>query len=37
MDGYRRPDPEMAVVLSAIKATVKGGSIGKLRERPRGG
>ncbi|MEV4944968.1 helix-turn-helix domain-containing protein [Streptomyces sp. NPDC053755] len=36
MDGHRRHDPGMAVVLSAIKATVKGG-IGKLRERPRGG
>jgi transcriptional regulator with XRE-family HTH domain len=35
MDGYRRRDPEMAIVVSAIKATVKGG-IGKLRERPRG-
>ncbi|MFG3250335.1 telomere-associated protein Tap [Streptomyces sp. NPDC048187] len=35
MDGYRQRDPELAVVVSAIKATVKGG-IGKLRERPRG-
>ncbi|MFJ8768806.1 telomere-associated protein Tap [Streptomyces clavifer] len=35
MDGYRQRDPQMALVLSAIKATVKGG-IGKLRERPRG-
>ncbi|MFB6513095.1 helix-turn-helix domain-containing protein [Streptomyces virginiae] len=35
MDGYRDRDPEMAIVVSAIKATVKGG-IGKLRERPRG-
>ncbi|MEU4729562.1 helix-turn-helix domain-containing protein [Streptomyces sp. NPDC023588] len=35
MDGYRQRDPEMAIVVSAIKATVKGG-IGKLRERPRG-
>ncbi|MEU3907246.1 helix-turn-helix domain-containing protein [Streptomyces goshikiensis] len=35
MDGYRQCDPEMAIVVSAIKATVKGG-IGKLRERPRG-
>lgn len=34
MDGYRGRDPEMAIVVSAIKATVKGG-IGKLRERPR--
>ncbi|MFD9030929.1 telomere-associated protein Tap, partial [Streptomyces sp. NPDC059567] len=36
MDGYKQHDPEMAIVVSAIKATVKGG-IGKLRERPRGG
>ncbi|WP_331742030.1 helix-turn-helix domain-containing protein (plasmid) [Streptomyces sp. NBC_00726] len=36
MEGYRERDPQLAVVLSAIKATVKGG-IGKLRERPRGG
>ncbi|MFJ1991907.1 telomere-associated protein Tap [Streptomyces asiaticus] len=36
MDGHRQADPRMAIVLSAIKATVKGG-IGKLRERPRGG
>jgi transcriptional regulator with XRE-family HTH domain len=35
MDGYRQRDPELAIVVSAIKATVKGG-IGKLRERPRG-
>ncbi|GHB28274.1 MULTISPECIES: telomere-associated protein Tap [Streptomyces] len=35
MDGYRQRDPQMALVLSAVKATVKGG-IGKLRERPRG-
>ncbi|MFF5157783.1 telomere-associated protein Tap [Streptomyces sp. NPDC000348] len=35
MDGYRRRDPQLAVVASAIKATVKGG-LGKLRERPRG-
>ncbi|MEW1893401.1 helix-turn-helix domain-containing protein [Streptomyces sp. NPDC085659] len=36
MEGYRDRDPQLAVVLSAVKATVKGG-IGKLRERPRGG
>ncbi|MGW1160283.1 telomere-associated protein Tap [Streptomyces sp. NPDC002519] len=36
MDGYRQRDPEMAIVLDAIKSTVKGG-IGKLRERARGG
>ena len=35
MDGYRLRDPGLAVVVSAVKATVKGG-IGKLRERPRG-
>ncbi|MER6085481.1 helix-turn-helix transcriptional regulator [Streptomyces sp. NPDC001833] len=35
MDGYRQRDPELAIVVSVIKATVKGG-IGKLRERPRG-
>ncbi|MBJ6630190.1 telomere-associated protein Tap [Streptomyces griseoincarnatus] len=35
MDGYKERDPELAIVISAIKATVKGG-LGKLRERPRG-
>ncbi|MFE0425400.1 telomere-associated protein Tap [Streptomyces sp. NPDC058953] len=35
MDGYRTRDPELAFVVSAVKATVKGG-LGKLRERPRG-
>ncbi|WP_329374924.1 telomere-associated protein Tap [Streptomyces sp. NBC_01483] len=35
MDGYRNRDPELAIVVSAVKATVKGG-LGKLRERPRG-
>ncbi|MEE1736405.1 helix-turn-helix transcriptional regulator [Streptomyces sp. BE147] len=35
MDGYKSRDPELALVVTAIKATVKGG-IGKLRERPRG-
>jgi hypothetical protein len=35
MDGYRDRDPHLAIVASAIKATVKGG-LGKLRERPRG-
>ncbi|MFF1420248.1 telomere-associated protein Tap [Streptomyces sp. NPDC058280] len=35
MDGYRQRDPGLAIVVSAIKATVKGG-LGKLRERPRG-
>ncbi|MFD9224926.1 telomere-associated protein Tap [Streptomyces sp. NPDC060064] len=35
MDGYRQRDEQLAIVVSAVKATVKGG-IGKLRERPRG-
>ncbi|WP_030772250.1 telomere-associated protein Tap [Streptomyces sp. NRRL F-2664] len=35
MDGHKNRDPELAIVASAIKATVKGG-LGKLRERPRG-
>ncbi|MFE1797748.1 telomere-associated protein Tap [Streptomyces sp. NPDC059517] len=35
MDGYRSRDPELAIVIAAVKATVKGG-LGKLRERPRG-
>ncbi len=35
MDGYRERDANLAIVVSAIKATVKGG-LGKLRERPRG-
>ncbi|MEV8387781.1 transcriptional regulator, partial [Streptomyces chartreusis] len=35
MDGYQTRDPGLAIVATAIKATVKGG-IGKLRERPRG-
>ncbi|GGV53448.1 telomere-associated protein Tap [Streptomyces spectabilis] len=35
MDGYKARDPQLAIVVSAIKATVKGG-LGKLRERPRG-
>lgn len=35
MNGYKSRDPELAIVVSAIKATVKGG-LGKLRERPRG-
>ncbi|MGA5699624.1 telomere-associated protein Tap [Peterkaempfera bronchialis] len=35
MDRHKQADPAMAAVLSAIKATVKGG-IGKLRERPQG-
>ncbi|WP_165985913.1 telomere-associated protein Tap [Streptomyces sp. YIM 98790] len=35
MERHKATDPAMAAVLSAIKATVKGG-IGKLRERPQG-
>ncbi|MDO0917874.1 helix-turn-helix domain-containing protein [Streptomyces sp. DT2A-34] len=35
MDGYKERDPQLAIAVSAIKATVKGG-LGKLRERPRG-
>ncbi|NSL42896.1 helix-turn-helix transcriptional regulator [Streptomyces sp. 8P21H-1] len=35
MDGYKARDPQLAIVTTAIKATVKGG-LGKLRERPRG-
>ncbi|MFI9358515.1 telomere-associated protein Tap [Streptomyces lydicus] len=36
MDGYSSRDPELAIVLGAIKMTVKGG-IGKLQEKARGG
>ncbi|MEV1067018.1 helix-turn-helix transcriptional regulator [Streptomyces sp. NPDC050263] len=35
MSGWRQRDPELAIVVNAVKATVKGG-LGKLRERPRG-
>ncbi|WP_405827016.1 telomere-associated protein Tap [Streptomyces sp. NBC_00105] len=35
MEVHKQTDPAMAAVLSAVKATVKGG-IGKLRERPQG-
>ncbi|MFI9419155.1 telomere-associated protein Tap [Streptomyces werraensis] len=35
MDSYTDRDPDLGLVVSAIKATVKGG-LGKLRERPRG-
>ncbi|WP_336319885.1 telomere-associated protein Tap [Streptomyces lavendofoliae] len=35
MDGCKERDPDLAIVVAAIKATVKGG-LGKLRERPRG-
>ncbi|MGW1930366.1 telomere-associated protein Tap [Streptomyces sp. NPDC001919] len=34
MGGYKARDPELGIVVSAVKATVKGG-LGKLRERPR--
>ncbi len=36
MDGYRQRDAELAIVVDAIKMTVKG-SIGKLQEKARGG
>ncbi|WP_326800674.1 helix-turn-helix domain-containing protein [Streptomyces sp. NBC_01788] len=35
MDGWRGRDPQLGIVVDAVKATVKGG-LGKLRERPRG-
>ncbi|MFF7311615.1 telomere-associated protein Tap [Streptomyces sp. NPDC008137] len=35
MDQHKQTDPALAAVLTAIKATVKGG-VGKLRERPQG-
>ncbi|MEU1280280.1 helix-turn-helix transcriptional regulator [Streptomyces sp. NPDC005805] len=35
MERHQQADPALAAVLSAIKATVKGG-VGKLRERPQG-
>lgn len=35
MEQHKQADPALAAVLSAIKATVKGG-VGKLRERPQG-
>ncbi|MCG7527789.1 helix-turn-helix transcriptional regulator [Streptomyces sp. OfavH-34-F] len=35
MEHHKQKDPALAAVLSAIKATVKGG-VGKLRERPQG-
>ncbi|WP_261994064.1 telomere-associated protein Tap [Streptomyces sp. t39] len=35
MQGHKTRDPDLAIVVSAVKATVKGG-LGKLRERPRG-
>ncbi|MFD7900567.1 telomere-associated protein Tap [Streptomyces sp. NPDC059743] len=36
MDGYRQRDPELGIVVDAVKMTVKGG-IGKLQEKARGG
>ncbi|MEU9608507.1 helix-turn-helix domain-containing protein [Streptomyces sp. NPDC048057] len=36
MDGYKQRDPQTAIVLDAIKSTVKNG-IGKFQERARGG
>jgi DNA-binding transcriptional regulator YiaG len=36
MNGYKQRDPELAIVVDAIKMTVKGG-IGKLQEKARGG
>ncbi|MFQ6856020.1 helix-turn-helix domain-containing protein [Streptomyces sp. 35M1] len=36
MDGYKRRDPQAALVLDAIKSTVKNG-IGKFQEKARGG
>ncbi|WP_460036898.1 telomere-associated protein Tap [Streptomyces cavourensis] len=36
MDGYKQRDPQMAIVLDAIKSTVKNG-IGKFQEKARGG
>lgn len=35
MERHKEVDPALAAVLSAIKATVKGG-VGRLRERPQG-
>ncbi|MFF3467604.1 telomere-associated protein Tap [Streptomyces sp. NPDC002619] len=36
MDGYKQRDAELAIVVDAVKMTVKGG-IGKLQEKARGG
>ncbi|MEV7658598.1 helix-turn-helix transcriptional regulator [Streptomyces anulatus] len=36
MDGHKGRDPELGIVLDAVKMTVKGG-IGKLQEKARGG
>ncbi|MBT2674784.1 helix-turn-helix transcriptional regulator [Streptomyces sp. ISL-14] len=36
MDGYKSRDPELGIVVDAVKMTVKGG-LGKLQEKARGG
>ncbi|MEV7881887.1 telomere-associated protein Tap [Streptomyces microflavus] len=36
MDGYKGRDPELGIVVDAVKMTVKGG-IGKMQEKARGG
>ncbi|MEV6182267.1 helix-turn-helix transcriptional regulator [Streptomyces sp. NPDC052015] len=36
MDGYKNRDPELGIVVDAVKMTLKGG-IGKLQEKARGG
>ncbi|MDX5575573.1 transcriptional regulator [Streptomyces sp. ID01-9D] len=36
MDGYKGQDPELGIVVDAVKMTVKGG-LGKLQEKARGG
>ncbi|WP_030872774.1 telomere-associated protein Tap [Streptomyces sp. NRRL S-37] len=36
MDGYKQRDPELGIVVDAVKMTLKGG-IGKLQEKARGG
>lgn len=36
MDGYKSRDPELGIVVDAVKMTLKGG-IGKLQEKARGG
>ncbi|MGW1469006.1 telomere-associated protein Tap [Streptomyces sp. NPDC002308] len=36
MDGYKERDPELGIIVDAVKMTLKGG-IGKLQEKARGG
>lgn len=36
MEGHKGRDPELGIVVDAVKMTVKGG-IGKLQEKARGG